>query len=94
MLCPGSGGWTQNDAEAARAGLPLVQLYDMQTDAGEQQNVYAEHPQQVKDMIAILKHFVDQGRSTPGARQTNDVAVDIWKLSTMPGLDHRALDDY
>ncbi len=94
VLCPGSGGWTQNDAEAARAGLPLVQLYDMQTDAGEQQNVYAEHPQQVKDMIAILKHFVDRGRSTPGARQTNDVAVDIWKLSTMPGLDHRALDDY
>ena len=94
VLCPGSGGWTHNDAEAARAGLPLVQLYDMQTDAGEQQNVYAEHPQRVKDMIAILKHFVDRGRSTPGARQTNDVAVDIWKLSTMPGLNHRALDDY
>ena len=94
VLCPGSGGWTQNDAEAAREGLPLVQLYDMQTDPGEQQNLHAENPQRVKDMIAILKQLVAEGRSTPGAHQENDVAVDIWKLDTMPDLDPRALDDY
>ena len=94
VLCPGSGGWTQSDAEAARAGLPLVQLYDMQTDPGEQQNLHAENPQQVKDMIAILKQYVTEGRSTPGIHQANDVAVDIWKLDTMPDLDTRALDDY
>lgn len=94
VLCPGSGGWTQNDAEAAREGLPLVQLYDMQTDPGEQQNLHAENPQRVKDMIAILKQLVAEGRSTPGAHQENDVAVDIWKLDTMPDLDPRVLDDY
>jgi len=94
VLCPGSGGWTQNDAEAAREGLPLVQLYDMQADRGEQQNLHAENPQQVKDMIAILMQLVAEGRSTPGAHQENDVPVDIWKLDTMPDLDARALDDY
>ena len=35
VLCPGSGGWAKNDAEAAAEGLPLVQLYDMEKDRTE-----------------------------------------------------------
>lgn len=94
MLCPGSGGWTKNDAEAAEIGLPLVQLYDMQADPGEKQNLHAEHPNKVKELLALLKHIVADGRSTLGEPQQNDVPVDIWKLETMPTVDARALDDY
>ena len=94
VLCPGSGGWTKNDAEAAQEGLPLVQLYDMQTDPGEKTNVQAEHPERVKAMVALLKELVADGRSTPGPKQSNDVPVDIWKLDTMPGVAHAVLDDY
>ena len=92
VLCPGSGGWTHNDA--ARLGLPLVQLYDIQADPGEQQNLQSSHIDQVKDMVALLKQLVADGRSTPGSPQQNDVPVDIWKLDTMPDLDPAVVDDY
>jgi hypothetical protein len=45
-------------------------------------------------MVALLKQLVADGRSTPGARQENDVPVDIWKLDTMPGIDPAVADDY
>jgi arylsulfatase A-like enzyme len=38
VLCPGSGGWSMKDEDAARQGLPLVQLYDVQSDPGEKTN--------------------------------------------------------
>jgi len=94
VLCPGSGGWTLPDREAAEAGLPLVQLYDMHADPGESRNLHAERPEKVKEMLALLKQLVADGRSTPGAPQSNDAPVDIWKLHTMPAVDPRVLDDY
>jgi arylsulfatase A len=94
VLCPGSGGWTHNDADAAKAGFPLVQLYDMKDDPGETRNLHAERPDKVKELLALLKRYVADGRSTPGVPQQNDVPVDIWKLDTMPGVDPAVLDDY
>lgn len=94
VLCPGSGGWTHRDAEAAKAGLPLVQLYDMQVDPGETRNLQADRPDKVKQLVALLKKQVAEGRSTPGAPQANDAPVDIWKLDSMPGIDPSAVDDY
>jgi arylsulfatase A-like enzyme len=94
VLCPGSGGWTLNDADAAKAGLPLVQLYDMQADPGETRNLQADRPDKVRALIALLKKQVADGRSTPGPRQDNDAPVDIWKLESMPDVDPSALDDY
>lgn len=94
VLCPGSGGWTHSDADAAKAGLPLVQLYDMQDDPGETRNLHAERPDKVKELFALLKKYVADGRSTPGPRQENDVPVDIWKLDTMPDVAPAVLDDY
>ncbi len=94
VLCPGSGGWTYNDAKAAEAGLPLVQLYDMEADPGEKNNLCKKEAGKVKEMLALLKKLVAEGRSTPGATQKNDVPVDIWKLESMPSLDPKILDDY
>lgn len=95
VLCPGSGGWTAPiDREAAKDGLPLVQLYDMQKDPGETTNLHEKEPERVKAMLALLKQLVADGRSTPGPRQENDVEVDLWKLDTMPSVDPRSLDDY
>jgi arylsulfatase A-like enzyme len=94
LLCPGSGGWTHKDADAAKEGLPLVQLYDMQADPGETTNLQADRPEKVRELLSLLKRYVAEGRSTPGAPQENDVPVDIWKLDTMPTVDPSALDDY
>jgi len=95
VLCPGSGGWSAPiDREAAKEGLPLVQLYDMQNDPGETTNLHEQEPERVKEMLDLLKKLVADARSTPGAPQQNDAEVDIWKLDTMPSVDPRALDDY
>lgn len=94
VLCPGSGGWTKQDAEAAGEGLPLVQLYDMEADPGERVNLEASHREKVGEMIRLLEEIVERGRSTPGENQVNDVEVDIWKLDTMPTVDASVLDDY
>ncbi len=63
-------------------GLPEVQLYDLAKDIKEQHNVQAEHPGVVKSMLALLEKYVREGRSTPGAQQQNDGAINIWKKPT------------
>lgn len=79
-LCAGSGGWSQPKEGAARKqNLPRVQLYDMTQDIGERMNLQAEHPELVARLTKLLEKYVADGRSTPGAAQHNDVAVDIWK---------------
>ncbi len=92
-LCPGSGGWTQRDAEAAAAGLPLVQLYDMESDPEERHNLESTRRDIVRRMLKALQQIVAAGRSTPGECQANDAEVDIWKLHTMPGIEPAVLDD-
>ncbi len=94
VLCPGSGGWTCRDADAARAGRPLVQLYDMHHDPGERRNLHAEYPEKTGKLLGLLRKEVADGRSTPGTPQQNDAPVDIWKLGTMPGVEPAMLDDY
>lgn len=94
VLCPGSGGWTLQDQVAAERGLPMVQLYDMDKDPGEKNNLYKKFPDQVKSMVKLLKQLVVNGRSTPGEKQANDAEVDIWKLDTLPNVDVSEWDDY
>ncbi len=94
VLCPGSGGWTKPDAEAAAEGLPPVQLYDMESDPGERNNLHRERPDRVKELVATLEKLVHDGRSTPGAKRTNDADVDIWKLGAGGGTTPDFLDDY
>ncbi len=80
VLCAGSGGWSSPKDDQARAkGLPECQLYDVQTDLGEQKNLQAERPEVVARLTALLEKYVADGRSTPGPAQKNDAAVDIYK---------------
>jgi hypothetical protein len=82
MLCPGSGGWgSPKDDEAVGQGLPPVQLYDMDEDIGEQRNLESEFPKIVEELTRLLEKYVQEGRSTPGSPQQNDVPIDIWKRS-------------
>jgi arylsulfatase A len=79
-LCAGSGGWgSPKEPEAAKQGLPAIQLYDMAADLGEKANLQEKHPDVVERLTKLLEKYVADGRSTPGAPQQNDVAVDVWK---------------
>ena len=79
ILCPGSGGWSNpRPGRTDFSGKPLVQLYDLKTDIGETNNLQDQHPKVVKRMTALLQSYVDRGRSTPGPKQQNTGAIDIW----------------
>ncbi len=60
-------------------GMPEVQLCDVSADIGETKNVKAEHPEVVNRLTKLLESYVTNGRSTPGAKQTNDADVKINK---------------
>jgi len=85
-LCAGDGAeinWCNEkgvphdlgEKEAHERGLPPVQLYNLVEDPGETKNLQAEHPEIVRQLHELLKKYVVEGRSTPGAPQKNDVEV-------------------
>ncbi|MCD6347365.1 MAG: arylsulfatase, partial [Bacteroidales bacterium] len=61
--------------KAIRLGLPEVQLYNLSTDIGEKVNLYEENPGKAKELYDLLMKCVDDGRSTPGEKQTNDPSL-------------------
>lgn len=55
------------------------ELYNLKDDLIEKNNLYAEKPEVVKELRALLEKYVADGRSTPGPAQANDVPVIIEK---------------
>lgn len=79
-FCPGSGGWGKpGDADAAKQGLPAVQLHDLSTDPAETTNLHEKHPEVVQRLTKLLDEIIANGRSTAGAPQTNDAPVIVAK---------------
>ncbi|MFO0878991.1 MAG: arylsulfatase [Gemmataceae bacterium] len=74
-LCPGSGGWSKPRPGKEEAGLPPVQLYDLEADPGERTNLQAQHPEVVARLTQLLERQSERGRSTPGPAQKNARAV-------------------
>jgi arylsulfatase A-like enzyme/alpha-L-fucosidase len=80
LLAPGSAGWTAPlDRVAIARGLPEIQLYNLDVDIGEQNNLVAQYPGKVEELTLLLESLVAAGRSTPGEPQQNDTEIDIWK---------------
>nr|WP_324292060.1 hypothetical protein [uncultured Sphaerochaeta sp.] len=78
-MCKGSGGWSfpvpgSRDEEQ----LPSLQLYNLEEDIREQENVASRFPEIVHALKTELRTIVEQGRSTAGPRQAND-GVAIWE---------------
>ncbi|MCF7673795.1 MAG: arylsulfatase [Akkermansiaceae bacterium] len=67
---PGSGGWGTGGDQSQP-----VQLYHLADDLGETKNLASAMPEKVAEMKALLERLITEGRSTPGAAQTNDVEV-------------------
>ena len=84
IACPGSGGWgtpkTKDAAKEAKAkGLPLMQLYDMEKDPGEQNNLAASNPETAARLRKRLDEQIENGRTTPGPAQKNDARIVVAK---------------
>ncbi|MFO1521543.1 MAG: arylsulfatase [Kiritimatiellia bacterium] len=77
-LCADSGGWSKPGPKEA-AGLPKIQLYDTESDPGETRNLADLQPETRNRLTLLLEKIVNDGRSTPGLPQKNDVQVSIRK---------------
>ena len=68
LLTKASGGWTK---EPMTVDAP-AQLYDMEADPSEQNNLYHSNPEVFERLLAHLDSDVKRGRSTAGPNQAND----------------------
>lgn len=80
ILCSHSGGVSdpKPDSDEAKT-LPKSQLYDLSEDLAETKNLASEHPEVVAELTKLMEKLVEEGRSTPGARQKNDAKIVLWK---------------
>lgn len=70
LICgKGSGGWTQGEDDHP------AQLYHLEDDLPETRNLYADRPEIVAQLNESFRRLVQEGRSTPGPAQANDVPV-------------------
>ncbi|UCS95472.1 arylsulfatase [Echinicola marina] len=79
-MTAGSGGWsypTPKEVETMDS-IPPVQLFNLKDDPSERTNLQAEHPEKVAELQALLTKYIEDGRSTPGAPQSNE-GEKVWK---------------
>jgi len=69
ILGKGSCGWSPGgDSEP-------VQLYNLDNDIGETNNLAGEFPERVSEMKSLMEKIITDGRSSQGPKQQNDVDV-------------------
>ncbi len=52
-----------------------VELYDLKNDIGETKNIASDHPETVEKLTSLMKRYIAEGRSTPGAKQAAEPNV-------------------
>jgi arylsulfatase A-like enzyme len=53
------------------------ELYNLQTDLSERNNVAEANPEVVERLATLIKKYISEGRSTVGAPQKNDAALSV-----------------
>jgi arylsulfatase A len=62
----------------------------MSRDDTEKVNVEKEHPEIVRRLVALIERYVNDGRSTAGVPQKNDVRVNIRNPEAWEGASDNA----
>ncbi|TMM58035.1 arylsulfatase [Maribacter algarum] len=72
ILCPGSGGWSYpRPGTDDLSVFPKFQLYDLKVDPSEENNLFEKYPDKTNELAVLMKVYIENGRSTPGTKQTN-----------------------
>lgn len=66
---------TPNESDLLES--PFVQLFNVRTDPHEDNNVAAQHPDRVRQMVKLIETHVNRGRSTPGPTLQNDKKIKL-----------------
>jgi arylsulfatase A-like enzyme len=83
LLAKGSGGWS-SPRENESADMPIAQLYNIETDRTETNNLYLSHPEIAEKLLQQLEADIKAGRSTEGEFSKNDVDnIILWKKRTV-----------
>ena len=62
--------------------MPIAQLYNLETDPAETQNLYSTHPEIAEKLLKQLKLDIETGRSTKGEFSKNDIDnIILWKTT-------------
>ena len=80
LLARSSGGWTAPKENQVKKNAPIAQLYDMEADPSETNNLYTSQPEIAAQLLKQLEADVTSGRSTTGLAPKNDFAnIRLWK---------------
>jgi len=80
ILARGSGGWTSPKESQVKPNAPKAQLYDLDKDPGEKNNLYPAQGDVAQRLLKQLEADVQRGRSTEGPASRNDIAeIVLWK---------------
>ena len=60
------------------------ELFDMREDLSQRHNLYAERPEIVSKLKSLLRKYMEEGRSTPGTPQPNDVEIQPYSAQATP----------
>lgn len=71
--CNGLPGY--RDGSWKYIATPDPELYNLETDPAESQNLASQHPDRVQSMRNQFEKLIRDGRSTPGTPQKNDIKV-------------------
>ncbi len=78
-LCPDSGGWSfPRPGVDSTEGMPRFQLFDLALDPAERTNMLGAHSDVAKRLGTLMRDYISNGRSTPGAPQKN-TPVKEWR---------------
>lgn len=76
IFCAGSGGWSYpTKSETVKQHLTSFQLYNLETDIAETNNLIDQYPEITKRLTSQMEKIISEGRSTTGKKQHNDVRV-------------------
>jgi len=73
ILTPGTGLQQNKLPDFSKfSGEQVFQLFDMENDVGETQNLHAQYPEVSHELKQLLISYIENGRSTPGPKVSND----------------------
>ena len=79
-ICSGGGSSPRPEEKDLDNSVPKAQLYNLDTDPGEANNLYTAQPDVAERLLTQLQRDIRTGRSTAGPASDNDVSgIVLWK---------------